>query len=180
MADRMQCKLLIARAAGLLAAAVVAALVYNWFSPSGIPLFGQWNTAAGVVTAKGPEGLGDREQEIRSVPRARAIFDDGAAVFVDARSPAAYREGHIPGAVNLPVREFDQRIPQFWERYEPQTDIVAYCSGRTCEDSHRLAGLLAEMGYERVRIFIDGYPGWKEAGHPTTEQGAGRGAAQAE
>jgi rhodanese-related sulfurtransferase len=169
---------LIARAAGLLAAAAVAALVYNGFSPSGIPLIGQWNTAVGVVTAKGTEGLGDRGREIRSVARAKAVFDDAAAVFVDARSPAAYSEGHIPGAVNLPVREFDDRIPRFWERYGPQTEIVTYCSGRTCEDSHRLAALFEEVGYEVVRIFIDGYPGWKEAGHPTTERGDARGETQ--
>ncbi|MGD8366198.1 MAG: rhodanese-like domain-containing protein [Desulfobacterales bacterium] len=169
----MKIRPLIARAALILGAAVASALVFNGVSPSGIPLVGQWDTARGVVTARGQEGLGDIEREIRSVQEARAIFDDGAAVFVDARPAEAFAEGHISGAVSLPLREFDDRIPEFWERHPPSEQIVVYCSGRRCEDSHRLAKLLEEVGYLNVRIFIDGYPAWVSAGHPVSAAGGG-------
>jgi rhodanese-related sulfurtransferase len=179
MGKSMNLKPLIARAAVILAAAVVSALLYNGISPSGIPLLGQWDTARGVVTARGQEELGDIDREIRSVQEAWAVFDQGAAVFVDARPAASFAEGHIPGAVSFPVGEFDDRIPEFWERHPLSEPIVVYCSGRTCEDSHRLAGKLEEVGYESVRIFIDGYPGWVSAGHPVVDGAAPGGKEQA-
>jgi rhodanese-related sulfurtransferase len=81
----------------------------------------------------------------------------------------AFFEGHIPGAVSLPVRSFDEGIADFWQRHAPEQAIVTYCSGRTCEDSHRLAQRLREAGYGKVRVFIDGYSGWVAAGYPTAE-----------
>jgi rhodanese-related sulfurtransferase len=159
------------RAGMLLAVAVVAALIFNGVSPDGIPLFGQWDTAQGVVNAGDRAGFVDVDREIRTVSQARAMFDEGAAVFVDARSADAYAEGHIPGAISLPVNDFDEKIPKFWERYPLQEEIVTYCSGRTCEDGHHLARLLEEVGYERVRVFIDGYPGWAAAGYPVSTTG---------
>ena len=167
----MRLKTDLTRAGALLAAAVLAGLAFNAVSPAGIPLFGQWDTAQGVVNAGGQAGVVDVGREIRTVSQARALFDEGAAVFVDARSEDAYAEGHIPGAVSLPVNDFDEKIPTFWERYPLEGEIVTYCSGRTCEDGHRLARLLEEVGYERVRVFIDGYPGWAEAGYPTPTAG---------
>jgi rhodanese-related sulfurtransferase len=165
----MNIKPLIARAALLLAAAVVSGLVFNWISPAGIPLVGQWDTARGVVTARGQEALGGVGREIRTVREAWSVFEKGGAVFVDARPAEAFAEGHISGAVSLPLREFEDRIPEFWERHPLSEELVVYCSGRTCEDSHRLAKLLEEVGYEKVRIFIDGYPGWASAGHPVAD-----------
>jgi rhodanese-related sulfurtransferase len=169
MGDRMKIGPVIARAAGLLAIAAAAALFVNTLSPVGIPLFGQWNAADGVVSAGGTAEAAEREGETVSVEKARAVFDADAAVFVDARPKEAFFRGHVPGAVSLPVRAFDERIADFWERHSPEDSIVTYCSGRSCEDSHRLALLLREAGYEKVRVFVDGYSGWVAAGHPTAQ-----------
>jgi rhodanese-related sulfurtransferase len=35
--------------------------------------------------------------------------DRGEAVLVDVRSPSAYAEGHIPGAVNVPADQIQAR-----------------------------------------------------------------------
>ena len=93
------------------------------------------------------------------------IHDDGKAQFVDARANDAFIEGHIKEAISLPVGKFDIMIEHFLNRYLPEQPIVTYCSGRTCEDSHRLAQLLIEFGYEKVSIMIDGFPGWREYGY---------------
>jgi rhodanese-related sulfurtransferase len=142
------------------------ALVVNYFSPEGIPLVGQWDTAKGVITAN-PTGLYEsKPQEIDSVTLAKELFDSGDVLFVDARSSDNYEDGHISGAISLPVGEFDERIESFLNRYSTDQPIVTYCSGRTCEDSHNLARLLSDAGYTRVRIFIDGFPGWEVGGYP--------------
>ena len=57
-------------------------------------------------------------------------------------------------------------IKSFQKRYGRSQPIVTYCSGRTCGDSHRLAQLLFEHGFENVSVFIDGFPGWEAEGFP--------------
>jgi rhodanese-related sulfurtransferase len=66
----------------------------------------------------------------------------------------------------MPVNEFDARIGKFIEMYPFTEFIVTYCSGRECDDSHKLAQKLFEVGYTNISVFIDGYPGWKTAGYP--------------
>jgi rhodanese-related sulfurtransferase len=150
----------------LVGISVSLALVVNTLSPRGIALVGQWNTAKGVITANPTLITEGTPPEIDSVAQAKEIFNQGNALFVDARSSDHYDEGHIQGAISLPVGQFDERIASFLNRYSPEQPIVTYCSGRTCEDSHNLAQFLSDAGFTNVRIFIDGFPGWESEGHP--------------
>ena len=150
----------------LVGVSVALALVVNTLSPGGIALVGQWDTAIGVITAD-PTGMTEaKPQEIDSVALAKEIFDKGDVLFVDARSSDNDQDGHIQGAISLPVGQFDERIESFLDRYSSDQPIVTYCSGRTCEDSHNLAQFLSDAGFTHVRIFIDGFPGWESEGHP--------------
>ena len=150
----------------LVGIAVILAFVVNIFSPRGIALVGQWDTAKGVITAD-PQLAEERKlEEINSVARAKELFDKGRVLFVDARSQNDYENGHIPGAISFPVGQFEKRIGSFLNRYPLEQPIVTYCSGRTCEDSHDLAQFLSDVGFTDVRIFIDGFPGWEAEGYP--------------
>jgi rhodanese-related sulfurtransferase len=150
----------------LLGISLTAAFTVNYFSPVGIALVGQWDETQGVVTAKTKNDVVVNDLEIGDVKIGKQIYDSGAAVFVDARSPEDYAYGHIKGAVSLPIHEFDAYAEAFLEQYPPERVIVTYCSGRTCEDSHRLAQLLIEFGYTNVSVLIDGYPSWEGKGYP--------------
>jgi len=96
----------------------------------------------------------------------KKIYDQGSTVFIDARSEESYRDGHIKGAIAFPVGKFNNRIDNFLSHYPIDQPIVTYCSGRSCEDSHRLAQMLMDSGYEQVSVMIDGYPGWEARGFP--------------
>ena len=150
----------------LLSASLILALVVNTFSPRGIALVGQWDTAKGSITASSAEGEAGQLQEIDSVAWAKDIFDKGDVLFVDARSQNDYENGHIAGAISLPLGQFEKRIGFFLNRYPLEQPIVTYCSGRTCEDSHDLARFLSDVGFTNVRIFIDGFPAWEAEGYP--------------
>ena len=157
----------IVRQVGLLIGiSIVAAFTVNYFSPVGIALVGQWDTAQGVVTAKQKDDVVVNDLEINDVSLAKKMYDSGNFIFVDARYNEDYEEGHIRGAVSFPVGQFDEKIGAFLEKYSPEEAIVTYCSGRTCEDSHRLAQLFSDFGYTNINIFIDGYPGWEAKGYP--------------
>ncbi len=150
----------------LLVVSIALAMLVNFLSPSGIALVGQWDTSQGVITASPSGTEEEKPEEINSVARAMEIFDNGNVLFVDARSSDNYEDGHIPGAISLPVGQFDEQIESFLNQHPPDALIVTYCSGRTCEDSHDLAQFLSDAGFTNVRIFIDGFPGWKAEGYP--------------
>jgi rhodanese-related sulfurtransferase len=150
----------------LVGVSMILAFVVNALSPRGIALIGQWDIAGGLITASPAMITEGMPQEIDSVARAKEIFDKGYVLFVDARSSDNYENGHIQGAISLPVGQFDEKIESFLDRYPTEQPIVTYCSGRTCEDSHDLAQFLTDAGFTDVRIFIDGFSGWQAEGFP--------------
>jgi rhodanese-related sulfurtransferase len=150
----------------LLGVSVILAFIVNYFSPAGIALVGQWDTSAGVISAKAKNDTISVGLEIEDVILAKQIFDSGNVLFIDARTREDYDDGHIPGAVSLPVGQFDEHIDAFLGQHDIERSIVTYCSGRTCEDSHNLAQLLIDFGYIDVKVFIDGFPGWEAEGYP--------------
>jgi rhodanese-related sulfurtransferase len=157
---------IIKKAFSLLFLAVIAALITNHFSPVRIELIGQWDQGKSVINADTKDGSPDHHPDIDDVDMAKLIYDGGKAVFVDARSTDSYWKGHIKGAESLPIDEFDYMIDFFSNRYPTDKHIITYCSGRSCEDSHRLAQMLFGFGYESVSIMIDGFPVWEESGFP--------------
>lgn len=150
----------------LLTVAVSLALAVNRLSPHGIPLIGQWDTELGVVTADTAEAAFWMDFEISDPEVAKQVFDAGSALFVDVRSQDMYNAGHIPGAVSLPLGDFEQRMETFVADVSPTQPIVTYCSGRLCQDSHMAAQRLLERGFENVVVYIDGFPGWVDYGCP--------------
>jgi len=150
----------------LLGISIISAFTVNFFSPAGIALVGQWDESLDVIDAKAKSDVFNDELEIKHVKIAKQIYDSDKAVFVDARSFENFEDGHIQGAESLPLGQFDSLIESFKEKYPADTIIVTYCSGRTCDDSHRLEQLLFDNGYVNVSVFIDGYPGWKAEGYP--------------
>ena len=55
---------------------------------------------------------------------AKNAFDDGAAVFVDVRGEAYYMNGHIPGAISIPLDQIEDRLAVL-----NQNDwIILYCT----------------------------------------------------
>lgn len=151
----------------LIIIAIVTAFSVNFVSPNGIALIGDWDISKGVISAKSKNDIVVHELEIENAQTAKQIYDQGNAVFVDARAEEIFEEGHIKGAVSLPLNQFDNRIGKFKAAYPLSSYIITYCSGRECDDSHELAQQLFAKGYTNINVFIDGYPGWKEAGYPT-------------
>ena len=49
---------------------------------------------------------------------------DAGAQLVDVLPPAEYAEGHLPGAVNIPLKTLDARSVAVLERAKP---VAVYC-----------------------------------------------------
>lgn len=89
------------------------------------------------------------------------LMKDPDILFLDARKEHEFEEGHIPGAKNLNVMEFDKHVPDIIALPRDKR-IVVYCGGGLCELSHDLANNLIAFGFTRVFIYLGGYEDWKQ------------------
>ncbi|ALN79082.1 MULTISPECIES: rhodanese-like domain-containing protein [Lysobacter] len=81
-------------------------------------------------------------------------------VLIDARSPALYAKGHLPGAISLPHRKI---IASKMSAYPPSTLFVVYCAGPHCNGAARAAVRLAQLGLA-VKLMAGGITGWLDEG----------------
>ena len=92
------------------------------------------------------------------------------ALILDARRSDVYAAGHLPGARSLPVWEdgLPEKLARLGaEKADPILPVVVYCAGGDCEDSHLLGQKLWLAGFRNVRVYTDGFPGWRARGWPT-------------
>jgi len=69
-----------------------------------------------------------------------------APQLVDVRQPSEFRAGHIPGAINVPIGHFAERLPELG--LNPQRPIVAICL--TAHRSIPAVRLLRRLGYDSL------------------------------
>lgn len=85
----------------------------------------------------------------------------GIVTVLDVRPEDEFALGHLPGAINLPLRELEKRLVDF----DPGREIVAYCRGPYCVLSYEAVAMLRARGFN-VRRLEDGLPEWRAAGLP--------------
>ena len=111
--------------------------------------------------------IDDIKEEIPKVDIAEAkfLFDSGKAVFVDARGPAEYEQGHIKDSVNVPNTATPEEIVKLKDRIAGKV-LVTYCHGTGCHLADKSAIKLFEAGYRKIAIFWGGWPKWNEHKYP--------------
>jgi len=87
----------------------------------------------------------------------------GLVTVLDVRPPEEFAAGHLPGAVNIPVNELEQRLGELPKRRE----VVAYCRGPYCLMSYDAVQLLRKKGLKARRL-ENGLPEWRLAGLPVS------------
>jgi rhodanese-related sulfurtransferase len=80
---------------------------------------------------------------------------------LDVRPADEFALGHLPGAVNIPLRELEARLAEL----DSAREIVAYCRGPYCVLSYEAVAALRPRGF-KVRRLEDGLPEWRAAGLP--------------
>jgi rhodanese-related sulfurtransferase len=80
--------------------------------------------------------------------------------LVDARSEKHFKEGHIPGAINLPLDNIRKTAPKNLKKNDK---IVVYCGNYECPVNTEATKILLELGYKKVFDFKAGADGWANA-----------------
>ena len=85
----------------------------------------------------------------------------GAVTVLDVRPGDEFLQGHLPGALNIPLAQLERRLAEL----PPDREVVAYCRGPWCVLSFEAVATLRQRGYQARRL-EDGFPEWKVAGLP--------------
>lgn len=94
---------------------------------------------------------------------------EGPPPLVDVRTAGEYQEGHLPGAINIPVQALPFRMADIpvHERNEP---VVVYCAHGPRAG---LAGFFLRLaGFSQVLHLQGDLGAWREAGYPLTSGSA--------
>ncbi len=128
----------------------------------------------GALTLWGADGFGLLYSSSPSIPYnvssqvdfpgVYQIWQSNDAVFVDTRSSASFRQGHIPGAINVPIN----RVVQYLDRLptDKETRLITYCGSIACPNAFQLMNVLLGKGYVNVRFFPRGLRDWHAMGYP--------------
>jgi hydroxyacylglutathione hydrolase len=154
----------------------------SWFIPAGTPLVllveqdanarraadllaraGLGDVAGYVVGAAAVRGCGLPVGTLPNVSvqeLAHRIQHEPDLVVVDVREPAEWREGHIPGARHIPMRQIVARL----EEIPRDRRVVLTCAGGT--RSSLVGSVLLARGFTDLLNVWGGTTGWVQAGLP--------------
>lgn len=94
----------------------------------------------------------------------KALLDaDQPVILVEVLAARSYRQGRLPGAINLPILAVRHAAADVLP--DKSATVVAYCLNARCTSSARAAEMLRQMGYTDVRELQGGKEAWLAAGH---------------
>ncbi len=111
-----------------------------------------------------------------TVVDAKAVGEllNAGATYVDTRTEAEFKAGHVPGAVLLPYNEKSAKDADFdaaQDRFEVaklganrEAPLIFACNGAECWKSYKAAQAAVKAGYRKVYWFRGGFPEWRSAG----------------
>jgi len=111
----------------------------------------------------------DKRDSLEAVSREELMerAQTGMVTVLDVRPEDEFSLGHLPGALNIPLRHLEARLGEM----NPAHEIVAYCRGPYCVLSYEAVAQLRARGLNARRL-EDGLPEWRAAGLPVVVGGA--------
>ncbi|MGY6529645.1 MAG: rhodanese-like domain-containing protein [Cyanobacterium sp.] len=95
---------------------------------------------------------------IANVEELKNLMANSEPLLVDVREPSEYRSGHIPSAINIPLRTLSRNL----NKIPSDRPVVLYCS--TGYRSSMGVMTLHLLNYDNVKGFPPSLSGWKGAG----------------
>jgi rhodanese-related sulfurtransferase len=157
----------------------------SWFAPPGRPLVLLGETEAHVVRAVGAlariatndvagylvgsAAVTEAGLPVSTLPNVsapelgRRLGADPSLLVLDVREPFEWNEGHISGAMHIPMRQIAERAGEL-PRDRP---IALVCRGGP--RSSTVGSLLLTRGFTRLVNVWGGMTGWAEAGLPVED-----------
>lgn len=105
-------------------------------------------------------------QAIRNVPRIsidelKVLMEKNAVLVIDVRDPESFKQGRIPGAVNV---DYTQILKEAGRFKDEKRTIVTYCACAREMTSARAAVDLAAGGIPGAKALVGGFDEWVSRG----------------
>ncbi len=100
-------------------------------------------------------GAQDEDGPLVSRDAVEGMMSRGEALLLDVRPALEYRNGHLPGAVSVPMDELPGRLDELPKGRR----IVTYCRGTYCLMADEAVQLLRRQGFDAWRV-EGGWPEW--------------------
>ena len=94
-----------------------------------------------------------------SIEQLRTKIRRGKTTIIDVRPKEEYLNGHLPGAVSIPLPELKNEM----KNVPADKEIVAYCRGKYCVMAPEAAKILNKKGF-KTTILQDDVNSWRFAG----------------
>ncbi len=106
-------------------------------------------------------GSTGRSNLLESITREELLrrMREDSIVLLDVRPEDEFAAGHLPQAINIPVKELENRLAEL----PREKLVVAYCRGIRCVLSADALAILKARGWI-ARRFELGFPDWLDAG----------------
>jgi len=129
-------------------------LLHNWALLLIAIVSGALLLAPGLMSGMRPGGL--------TAGNAVQLINRERAVVVDVSENDEFAAGHIVGARNIPVAQFEQRLPEVVKNKGVPLILVCANGGR----AQRCLAKAKTLGYDKAVVLAGGLRAWKDANLP--------------
>lgn len=95
-----------------------------------------------ILLALAAFGCDGAERSAEAQPSSAATLVADGALLLDVRTPGEFADGHVQGALNIPVQELEARVAEL----DASRPVVVYC--RSGNRSGTAATMLRARGFE--------------------------------
>ena len=103
--------------------------------------------------------MGPDPREITNADAAK-IYDEKSATFVDVRETSEWNEGHMPGAIHIPLGDLSRRANEL----PTDKQVITVC--RSGNRSLYAVDMLQAAGHDEPKSMAGGMIEWSSAGRP--------------
>ena len=134
----------------ILIAGTVLGLIYNFASPTGVPIV--------------PPIWRHPPSPQININDSHMLLAARQTILVDARPVEFYEQQHIRGAINIPLALFDFVYMMRFSQIDPQQPIVVYGRNISRHYDEEIAYLLTQRGHPNVSVLSGGLNAWQAKG----------------
>jgi hydroxyacylglutathione hydrolase len=102
---------------------------------------------------------GEQLQTVPRVPLSDVANGRRDGTVLDVRAVGEWKAGHIPGSLNVPLADLEQRLKEI-----PRGRLIVHC--QTGGRAAMASSLLLARGFDDVHLFPGGLAEWRAAGQP--------------
>lgn len=119
-----------------------------------------------AVTDSAPDAVAEVDSPGRvGVAEFAKVLEQKGIQILDVRTPTEFADGHIAGALNIPIQQpdFIQRVAQLG----PKAAYAVYC--RSGQRSKSAVRQMQGAGFAHIYELASGTNGWTAEGHPLVQ-----------